>query len=66
MKEFAILKQITTNQKTVTTKKLVPLINAIQLAYIQTSKKVEKQGQTIKRLNGENSKLLAEQRRKKP
>lgn len=58
MKEFAILKKITDNQKTISTKKLAPLIASIQKAYIQTSKKVARQENTIQVINNNYNRMV--------
>ncbi|MFE4814629.1 hypothetical protein ACFQ9Y_26550 [Peribacillus simplex] len=62
MKELAELKRIVDGQKTVTTKRLKPLLDEIQKSYIQTANKVKSQKETIKKVNSNysvaNSKAL--------
>lgn len=51
MKELAELRRIVEGQKTVTTKRLKPLLDEIQQSYIQTANKVKSQKETIKKIN---------------
>lgn len=65
MKEFAILKEAIENQRTITTKRLGPIIANIQKSYIQTSKKVARQEETIKKINDNYNHLAARIAREK-
>lgn len=51
IKQIAELNQIIDNQKTVSTKRLAPLVRAIGQIYADTSKKVTKQKERIKELD---------------
>ncbi|MES1041240.1 MULTISPECIES: hypothetical protein [Peribacillus] len=51
MKELAELRRIVDGQKTVSTKRLKPLLDEIQKSYIQTANKVKSQKETIKKIN---------------
>ncbi|KWW17933.1 hypothetical protein AS888_20690 [Peribacillus simplex] len=55
MKELAELRRIVENQKTVSTKRLKPLLDEIQRSYIQTANKVKSQKETIKKINSNYS-----------
>lgn len=55
MKELAELRRIVDGQKTVTTKRLKPLLDEIQKPYIQTANKVKSQKETIKKINSNYS-----------
>lgn len=55
MKELAELRKIVDVQKTVTTKRLRPLLDQIQSSYIQTANKVKSQKETIKKINSNYS-----------
>ncbi|MGE6379915.1 hypothetical protein [Peribacillus muralis] len=51
MKELAELRRIVNGQKTVSTKRLKPLLDEIQSSYIQTGNKVKSQAETIRKIN---------------
>ncbi|MGE7766646.1 hypothetical protein [Peribacillus sp. NPDC096540] len=55
MKELAELRRIVDSQKTVTTKRIKPLLDEIQKSYIQTANKVKSQKETIKKINSNYS-----------
>ncbi|MGE6379941.1 hypothetical protein [Peribacillus muralis] len=55
MKELAELRRIVEGQKTVSTKRLKPLLDEIQSSYIQTANKVKNQKETIKKINSQYS-----------
>ncbi|PJN87698.1 hypothetical protein [Bacillus sp. mrc49] len=51
MKGLAGLRKIVEGQKTVSTKRLKPLLDEIQSSYIQTGNKVKSQAETIRKIN---------------
>ncbi|MFI8492203.1 hypothetical protein ACIGC1_04720 [Peribacillus butanolivorans] len=55
MKELAELRKIVDGQKTVTTKRIKPLLDEIQKSYVQTANKVKHQKDTIKKINSNYS-----------
>jgi hypothetical protein len=57
MKEIVELKEIVANQKTVTTKKLAPLIKAIGQAYANQGEIITNQRNSLKDLNSRYNKV---------
>lgn len=52
MKELAELRKIVDGQKTVSTKRLVPLLDAINKSYVESGQKIKRQSEEINRQQG--------------
>lgn len=60
MKEIAELRTIVENQKTVTTSRIEPLVEAVQKAYVESGKKIKRQQD-----DNERQQMLHERRMEK-